>query len=109
MFVCIYAGERQDAAKFVWGGRVEMVKQLLMASRLSECQWSVRFFCIAELCPPLPLGMQSKQIQDCQISGSNSPTPNWQPQNARPGSATGMCLRQFQISSFLYITFHMVS
>ena len=38
MFVCIYAGERQDAAKFVWGGRVEMVKQLLMASRLSECQ-----------------------------------------------------------------------
>jgi len=26
MFVCIYPGERQDAAKFVWGNRVERVK-----------------------------------------------------------------------------------
>jgi len=26
MFVCIYAGERRDAAKFVWDGRGERVK-----------------------------------------------------------------------------------
>jgi len=26
MFVCIYAGERRDVTKFVWGGRGERVK-----------------------------------------------------------------------------------
>ena len=44
MFVCIYAVERQDAAKFIWDNRVERLKSINLQLQKNNCNIIILLF-----------------------------------------------------------------